>query len=113
MKLDPQTTALLTLDLQQGILGMAAKAESVLPHAGKAVQWARQCGARLIHVGLGFESGHPEIPAGPSPMARARDNNLFVRGTPSAAFHPSVLTQKVFPRQATVATVDNFLVAQK
>ena len=90
MKLDPNTTALLTLDLQQGILGFAAGAASVIPNAAKAAQFARKKKYHIIHVGLGFAEGHPEIPDGHSRFGMVKTNNLFVKGTPSAEFHPSV-----------------------
>jgi nicotinamidase-related amidase len=90
MKLDPTTTAMLTLDLQHGILSMLPDAQAVLAPAKKAVSFARAQGMLLIHVGLGFSEGHPEIPDAESPMARVKQNNLFVKGTPSAAFHEAV-----------------------
>ena len=62
MKLDPKNTALLTLDFQQGIFGFAPGAVAAIPAAAKVVEFARQQKIRVIHVGLGFEAGHPEIP---------------------------------------------------
>jgi nicotinamidase-related amidase len=91
MKLDPQKTALLTLDFQNGILGFAPAAEAVIPAAARAVAFARKMKYLLVHFGLGFSPGHPEVPDGESRFARAKENNLFVIGTPSAAFHPSVV----------------------
>jgi nicotinamidase-related amidase len=91
MKLDPEKTALLTLDFQKGILGFAPGAEVVIPNPAKAVDFARQKQFLIIHVGLGFFAGHPEIPDGESRMKRAKDNNLFVKGTPSAEFHAAIV----------------------
>jgi nicotinamidase-related amidase len=90
MKWNPRKTALLTLDFQTGILEMVPGAPAVLPAAAKAVEFARQEGWRIIHVGLGFAPGHPEIPATQPVFARLREKNLFVQGTPSAAFHPAI-----------------------
>lgn len=90
MKLDPNKTALLTLDIQNGILGMASAAETVIPAAARAVEFARKKKYLIVHVGLGFSPGHPEVPDGESRFARARENNLFVIGTPSAGFHPAI-----------------------
>lgn len=90
MKLDPKKTALLTLDLQKGILGFVPGAEAVIPHASKAVTFARGAQFLIIHVGLGFSEGHPEIPDTESHFQRIKQNNLFVKGTPSAEFHSSV-----------------------
>jgi len=90
MKLDPQKTALLTLDFQKGIFGFVPGAEAVVPAAAKAVEFARQAGYRVIHVGIGFAEGHPEIPDINASFKRVKDNNLFVKGTPSAEFHEAV-----------------------
>jgi nicotinamidase-related amidase len=90
MKLDPKKTALLTLDFQKGIFGFAPGAEAAVPNAVKAVELARKSQFLVIHVGLGFAPGHPEIPDTESVFKRAKENNLFVIGSPSAEFHPSV-----------------------
>src|SRR5580658_3418736 len=90
MKLDPKTTALLTLDFQMGILGFVPGAEAVIPNAAKAVEFARKKQFLIIHVGLGFSQGHPEIADTESTFAKVKQNNLFVMGTPSAEFHSSI-----------------------
>ncbi len=90
MKLDPQKTALLTLDFQKGILGFAPGADAIIPNASKAVEFARRKQFQVIHVGLGFSEGHPEIPDTDSLFKKVKQNNLFVKGTPSAEFHSSI-----------------------
>jgi len=90
MKLDPKKTALLTLDFQKGIFGFVPGADAVIANASKAVEFARKKPYQIIHVGLGFAEGHPEIPDTDSPLKRVKQNNLFVRGTPSAEFHSSI-----------------------
>ncbi len=91
MNLDPKKTALLTLDLQKGIIGMAAGAESILPNAAKAVEFAREKQFLIIHVGLGFSKGHPELPDTETLFQKVKQNNLFVKGTPSSEFDSSVI----------------------
>jgi nicotinamidase-related amidase len=90
MKLDPKKTALLTLDFQKGIFGFVAAAEAVVPAAAKAVEFARRKQFHIIHVGLGFSAGHPEIPETESRFKRVKESNLFVIGTPSAQFDSAV-----------------------
>ncbi len=90
MKLDPKKTALLTLDFQKGILAFAPGADAIIPNASKAVEFARKKQFQIIHVGLGFSPGHPEIPETDSLFKRVKQNNLFVKGTPSAEFHSSI-----------------------
>ncbi len=90
MTLDPKTTAMLTLDLQKGLLGFAPAAAEVIPAAAKAVAFAREKKYHIIHVGLGFEKGHPEIPDSNTRFKMVKDNNLFVKGTQSAEFFSEV-----------------------
>jgi nicotinamidase-related amidase len=90
MKLDPKKTALLTLDFQKGIFGLAPGAEAIVPHASKAVEFGRKKQFLIIHVGLGFSEGHPEIPDFESRFQRVKKNNLFVKGSPSAEFHHAI-----------------------
>lgn len=90
MRLDPTKTALLSLDFQKGIFGFIPGAEAVVANASKAVEFARKKPYLIIHVGLGFSQGHPEIPDFDSPMKSVKQNNLFVKGTPSAEFHASI-----------------------
>jgi nicotinamidase-related amidase len=92
MKLDPKKTAVLTLDFQKGILGMVAGTDVAIPYASKTVEFARKKGYQIIHVGLGFSEGHPEIPdTGESRFLMVKKGNLFVKGTPSAEFHSSIV----------------------
>jgi nicotinamidase-related amidase len=90
MKLDPTKTALLTLDFQKGIFGFLPAAEAIAANASKAVEFARKKSFQIIHVGLGFSQGHPEIPDIESRFKRLKQNNLFVKGTPSAEFHDAI-----------------------
>jgi nicotinamidase-related amidase len=91
MKLEPSKTAVLTLDLQKGILAMGEGYESVLPNASKIVGLARKNNYQLIHVGLGFSEGHPEVADRDTPFLKAKQNNLFVKGSPSAEFHDAIV----------------------
>ncbi|HTR80772.1 MAG TPA: cysteine hydrolase [Bacteroidota bacterium] len=90
MILDPSKTAALTLDFQNGILEMAAGSSTIIPLASKAVEFCRKKRFLIIHVGLGFSQRYPELPDTNSPLQRVKQNNLFVKGTPSAEFHNSI-----------------------
>jgi nicotinamidase-related amidase len=95
MKLEPNQTALLTLDFQKVMLGLAPGSENVISEASKAVEFARQRKFHIVHVGLGFSEGHPEIPDNHSRLKRAKDDNLFVKGTPSAELHLILRTRGI------------------
>ncbi len=90
MKNNNETTAFLTLDLQAGIFAFAPNALEIIPQAANAVEFARSSGAHLIHVGLGFAPGHPEISDLQNAFQRVKTNNLFVKGSESAQFHEAV-----------------------
>jgi nicotinamidase-related amidase len=111
MKLDPKKTALLTLDCQKGIFGFVPGAEAIIPNASKAVEFARKKQFHIIHVGLGFSEGYPEIPDIDNPFKRIRQNNLFIKGTPSAEFHDSIARpgELVVYKQRVAAFSENHL----
>ena len=111
MKLDPKKTAVITLDLQNGILAMGSVYENVIPNAAKIVEFARKKHYQIIHVGLGFSEGHPEVPDFESPFLKAKQNNLFVKGTPSSTFHSAVVqpTDLIIYKQRIGAFSENHL----
>ncbi|MGB7752904.1 MAG: cysteine hydrolase [Candidatus Acidiferrales bacterium] len=111
MKLDPPKTAFLTLDLQKGVFGLVPDSERVMSVAAKAVAFARENQFRIIHVGLGFSEGHPEILDFESPFLLVKRNNLFVKGTPSVEFHGDIFhpDDLVIYKQRVGAFSDNHL----
>jgi nicotinamidase-related amidase len=111
MKLDPSKTAVLTLDLQTGILASNAIYDGIIPSAAKIVELARQKNYFLIHVGLGFSEGHPEIPDLETFFLRVKQNNLFVKGSSSAAFHSAIFRPHdlIIYKQRIAAFSDNHL----
>jgi nicotinamidase-related amidase len=111
MKLDPKKTALLTLDCQKGIFGFVPGSEAIIPNASKAVEFARRKQFHIIHVGLGFSEGHPEVPKIDTPFQRMKQNNLFVKGTSSAEVHDSLARpgDPVVYKQRVAAFSENHL----
>jgi nicotinamidase-related amidase len=111
MNLDPQKTALLTLDFQNGIFGFVPGAEVIVPNAVKALEVARKRGLFVIHIGLGFSEAHPEISNSESLFKKVKDNNLFVKGTPSCEFHKAISLpdELVVYKQRVGAFSDNAL----
>jgi nicotinamidase-related amidase len=111
MKLDSKKTAFITLDYQNGILGFVPGAESAVPMAAKAIDFARKNHFLVIHVGLGFSEGHPEIPDYESLFLRVKQNNVFVKGTPSAEFHSALFKpgDLVVYKQRVSAFTENHL----
>jgi nicotinamidase-related amidase len=55
------STALLVMDVQQGIVDRFDGDEGYLPRLGTAVQAARGAGIWVIYVTIAFRAGHPEV----------------------------------------------------
>jgi nicotinamidase-related amidase len=90
MTINPKTTAVLTLDFQQAVLGMVPGTEAAFPAAVKVLEHARGLHLQIIHVGLGFAEGHPEISDRSPFSTRIKAGNLFVKGSTSGQFHPAI-----------------------
>jgi nicotinamidase-related amidase len=60
--LNPEKSALLSMDMQTGIVGVyAGQQPDLLERAGAVLAQARQVGLPVIHVKVGFRPGLPEI----------------------------------------------------
>jgi len=90
MKIDPKKTAVLSLDIQQGVLGFAPGAESAIPNAAQVVESSRQAGLLLLHVGVGFKPGYPEVSPSNSIFSMIKERGLFIEGSASARIHPAI-----------------------
>ncbi len=88
--MDVKKTAVLTLDIQEGILGFVPGAAACLPNAAKAVETARNGGYLLMHVGIGFEPGYPEVGPASKRFTMVKERGAFIKGSESAKTHPSI-----------------------
>jgi nicotinamidase-related amidase len=62
VSLDPARTAVLSMDMQAGILALyAGDQEGFTQRAAQVLRRARDCGMTIIHVQVGFRPGFPEI----------------------------------------------------
>ena len=91
MKLDPQKTAVLTLDMQEGILTFLPAADVAFPRAAMVLDAARKGGFPIMHVGIGFEPGYPEISPNNVRFAMMKEKGMFIKGSDSSKTHPSLL----------------------
>jgi nicotinamidase-related amidase len=66
-------------------------ADGAIASAAKAAEFARKQKYHLIHVGLGFAPGHPEVPDTQPRFKQIKDAGMFVKGTPSAEFHADIV----------------------
>jgi len=90
VKLDPQKTAVLSLDVQQGIFSLAPGAEVILPAAAQVMETARKAGYSILHVGIGFEPGYPEISPANKRFSAMKERGSFIKGSDSVKTHPAI-----------------------
>ena len=88
--LDLRTTALLTLDCQKGIVDFLPACESIFTPAARVVKAAREVKIPVIHVGIGFNPGYPEVHPQHPTFGMIRQTGKFTYGSESIKFHESI-----------------------
>jgi nicotinamidase-related amidase len=83
-----KNTALLVMDVQQGIVSRSPDT-GYLPRLAHAVSAARNAGVPVMHVVIGFRSGHPDASDRNKAFA-ALPPGAFTPDDPGAAVHPDV-----------------------
>jgi nicotinamidase-related amidase len=84
------STALLVMDVQQGIVDRFADDEGYLPRLATAAEAARGAGIRVIYVIIGFRAGYPEVSERNKSFAAIAGTGRFADGGPDAVIHPAV-----------------------
>lgn len=83
-------TALLLMDLQQGILDRVEVKPDYLERVNEARNAARAAGITVIYVTVSFRRGHPEIPQHNVSFAKVASFGGFVEGDAAVAVPSSV-----------------------
>lgn len=81
--------ALLVMDVQQGIVDRVGASEAYLGTIAGTLKAARAGGVCVLHVGLGFRAGHPEVSPRNQSFSALADTGQFGPDDPSAAPHPA------------------------
>jgi nicotinamidase-related amidase len=92
LSLDPARTAVLSMDLQVGIVSIYLKDQELLTRAANVLQHARAAGMRVIHVTVGFRPNLPEVSTRNRLLAAIKsspEHQRLFRG-PAAAIHPTL-----------------------
>ncbi|MDI5968191.1 isochorismatase family cysteine hydrolase [Streptomyces sp. SL13] len=84
------TSALLVMDVQRSIVERFDRDGDYLPRLRGAIDAARAAGLPVIHVAVGFRTGHPEVSARNASFGRIATSGAFAEGDPGAAIHPDV-----------------------
>lgn len=90
-------SALLVMDVQQGIVERIGNDPGYLARVGRAIGAARAAGIPVIYVVVGFRTGHPEVsPRNKSfsALAGAGAGAGFSDGDPTARIHPDVAPEE-------------------
>lgn len=98
--LDPASTAVVTMELQRGVVGdlasmphlrEAVEAEDVIPHTAQLLAGARAAGARVVHCTAVFRSDRAGSPANyPFAAAGRRKPVGLVIGSPEVEVVPAL-----------------------
>lgn len=84
-------TALLVMDVQEGVVGHFADGHpDYLPRLAAAVRAARDAGVAVIYVTVGFRPGHPEISARNKSFSAAAAAGGYTEGSEATRVHPAV-----------------------
>ena len=76
------STALLVMDVQQGIVDRFARDDGYLSRLAAAVEAARGAGTWVIYVTIGFRAGHPEVSERNKSFSAIAGTGRFTDGDP-------------------------------
>jgi nicotinamidase-related amidase len=82
------TTALLVMDMQNGIVERFG--DAVLRPAGRAIAAARDAALPVIYVRVAFRAGHPEVSARNRTFRAVRDAGGMAQDDEATAIHPAI-----------------------
>ncbi|MGH8212023.1 MAG: isochorismatase family cysteine hydrolase [Rhodanobacteraceae bacterium] len=92
LNLDPQSTAVLCMDFQTGIVQNFAgeESEALLERTAALLDVARAAKARVGYVKVGFRPGYPEVSPNNQSFSTIRSTGRFEGDAPGAEIHPRV-----------------------
>ncbi len=84
------STALLIMDVQQGIVERYASDEGYLTGLATAITAARSAGIRVSYVTVAFRPGYPEVSERNKSFAAIAGTGRFTDADPAARVHPAI-----------------------
>jgi nicotinamidase-related amidase len=84
------STALLIMDVQQGVVDRFGSEPGYLDGLGSAITAARDAGIAVIYVAVGFRAGYPEISPRNKTFAAIAGTGRFADSDPARDVHPAV-----------------------
>jgi nicotinamidase-related amidase len=101
--LDPAATAVVTLDLQSGVVSMYAKEAGFTSRVAAVLKTAREAAIPVIHVRVAFRTGVPE----------ASDRNVFLSAVKRSAPHQRFFQGETGALHPGIAAGDGDLIVTK
>jgi nicotinamidase-related amidase len=94
LSIEPKTTALLLMDFQRMVVdSYAVDKEALLGRVKRLAMTARNSGAMVIHVVVGFQLSYPEV-SGRNPIfSSLKAAGLLATGHPTTEIHPELTPQ--------------------
>jgi len=92
MAFDRKRSALLSMDLQAGVVSRYVKDEGFIPRVAGVMERARGAGLTIVHVKVGFRPGVPEVNPRNRFLSAVKDSprhQEFFQGE-SGAIHPAL-----------------------
>lgn len=93
---DPVHCAMLSMDLQSGIVSFYTRDDDLITRAGALLQNGREAGLTIVHIKVGFRPGVPEIHPRNMLLSGVKDSpahQQFFAGA-SGSIHPAVAPQE-------------------
>ncbi len=83
-------TALLIMDVQQGIVDRYGSDSGYLARLADAAGAARTAGVTVVYVTVAFRPGYPEVSQQNKSFSAVAGTGRFTDGDPGAAIHPAI-----------------------
>ncbi|WP_371542186.1 cysteine hydrolase family protein [Streptomyces sp. NBC_00554] len=87
-------SALLVMDVQRDIVGIADDGSGYLPRLRRAIDGARVAGIPVIYVVIALRPGDPEVSPRNRVITNAVRAGLFTEGAPGTGIHPDIAPQQ-------------------
>lgn len=87
-------SALLVMDVQRDIVGIADDGSGYLPRLRRAIDGARAAGIPVIYVVIALRPGDPEVSPRNRVITNAVRAGLFTEGAPGTGIHPDIAPQQ-------------------
>ncbi|MDV6271766.1 cysteine hydrolase family protein [Rhodococcus globerulus] len=93
--LDPDRTAILVMDLQNGILDSFPESATLLMSVGRAISDMRSIGATIVYVRVAFTpQDHLAIPAANKTFSAVAEAGVMLDGDPTTSIHSTLSPQE-------------------